>query len=153
MLERFLTFLDGLGGGAKTAPANSEQLAATALMFAVMDADGVRKDAEFAKLRDLVSEKYGLAGPALSALVGQAQDAEAESVDLYQFTSTIVKLEEADRLQLITLLWEVVYADGELHEMEETVVWRIAELIGVSPRDRVEARQRVAARAKGPQNV
>ena len=42
-------------------------------------------------------------------------------------------------------MWEIVYADGELHELEDNVVWRVAELIGVDRRDRVEARRASAA--------
>ncbi|MGL4489604.1 MAG: TerB family tellurite resistance protein [Rhizobiaceae bacterium] len=41
-------------------------------------------------------------------------------------------------------MWEVVFADGELHEMEDHVLWHIADLIGVSQRDRVELRRKAA---------
>ncbi len=35
------------------------------------------------------------------------------------------------------MLWEVVMADGVIHEFESNLVWRTAELLGVSTRDRV----------------
>jgi uncharacterized tellurite resistance protein B-like protein len=73
-------------------------------------------------------------------------------VDFYRFTSVLVRLSETERLHLLELIWEVVYADGELHELEDNLVWRIAELIGVSSRDRVELRQKVA-RAAGISKV
>ena len=41
----------------------------------------------------------------------------------------------------------MVYADGQLHELEDNIVWRVAELIGVSGRARVETRQRAKSRA------
>ena len=44
------------------------------------------------------------------------------------------------------MLWEVVMADGVIHEFEFESVWRTAELLGVSTRDRVTLRQAVAAR-------
>jgi uncharacterized tellurite resistance protein B-like protein len=37
-------------------------------------------------------------------------------------------------------------ADGVIHEFESNLVWRTAELLGVSTRDRVELRREVAAR-------
>ena len=147
MFERFMAFLEGLGGESEAAGANPEQLAAAALMFAVMDADGIRHEAERETLRDLLAETYHLEESALDKLVAEAETAEAQSVDLYQFTSSIVKLEEQDRVHFIELLWEVVFADGELHEMEDNVVWRVADLIGISQRERIEARRRVAAEA------
>ena len=60
---------------------------------------------------------------------------------------------------IIEMMWDVVFADGEVTEFEENVVWRIAELLGVSTRDRVMLRQqgrrgtsmrpRVRERARG----
>ena len=43
----------------------------------------------------------------------------------------------------------MVYADGELHELEDNVVWRIAELIHVERNDRIALRQRVETRRGG----
>ena len=45
------------------------------------------------------------------------------------------------------MLWDIVYADGERSEMEDHVIWRIADLLGVSGRDRVLQRQVAAARS------
>ena len=46
-------------------------------------------------------------------------------------------------------MWEIVFADGELHELEDHTLWRIAELIGVDRRDRILARQKAQAQAPG----
>ncbi len=35
------------------------------------------------------------------------------------------------------MLWEIVLADGVLHEFESNLVWRASELLGVSTQDRV----------------
>ena len=131
MFERFVAFLDSIGGGSSGSRDESTplQLASAAILFAVMDADGVRHEQE------------------LHALLVKAEAAEAEAVDFYRFTSVLVKLTEKERLHLLELIWEVVYADGELHELEDNLVWRIAELIGVDGRDRVELRRKVARAA------
>ena len=42
------------------------------------------------------------------------------------------------------MMWEVIYADGRLNEFEDNLVWRAADLLNVSSRDRVEIRRRVA---------
>ncbi len=44
-------------------------------------------------------------------------------------------------------MWDVVYADGELHELEDNTLWRVSELLGVDGRERVLARQQAARRA------
>jgi uncharacterized tellurite resistance protein B-like protein len=55
-------------------------------------------------------------------------------------------LSEEQRIALIGLLWEVVYADGERSEMEDHAIWRIADLLGVSGRERIMKRQEVAVK-------
>jgi uncharacterized tellurite resistance protein B-like protein len=44
------------------------------------------------------------------------------------------------------MMWELVYADGQVSEFEDNVVWRAADLLGISSRDRIELKHRVAAR-------
>ena len=44
------------------------------------------------------------------------------------------------------MLWEVVYADGELHDYEASLLRRIAGLLYVPDRESGEARKRVLAR-------
>ena len=42
------------------------------------------------------------------------------------------------------MLWEVVYADGEVHHYESNLIRRVAGLLHVSDRDSGSARKRVA---------
>ena len=39
----------------------------------------------------------------------------------------------------------MVYVDGDVSEFEANVMWRVADLLAVSPRDRITLRERVAA--------
>jgi uncharacterized tellurite resistance protein B-like protein len=39
----------------------------------------------------------------------------------------------------------MVYADGGVSEFEANVMWRVADLLAVSSRDRIALRERVAA--------
>jgi uncharacterized tellurite resistance protein B-like protein len=72
---------------------------------------------------------------------------EGEAVDLYHFTSVIMRsVNEAGRLRIIEMMWELVYADGQVSEFEDNVVWRAADLLGVSSRDRIDLKHSVAAK-------
>jgi uncharacterized tellurite resistance protein B-like protein len=53
---------------------------------------------------------------------------------------------EEGRLRIIEMMWELVYADGQVSEFEDNVVWRAADLLGVSSRDRIDLKHRVAER-------
>jgi uncharacterized tellurite resistance protein B-like protein len=65
-------------------------------------------------------------------------------VDFYRFTSAIASLEQPERLEIVRMMWQVVFADGKNHELEDNMVWRIAELIGVSARDRTTLRKQMS---------
>jgi uncharacterized tellurite resistance protein B-like protein len=47
-------------------------------------------------------------------------------------------------------MWELVYADGQVSEFEDNVVWRAADLLGVSSRDRIDLKHQVAAKQPVP---
>jgi uncharacterized tellurite resistance protein B-like protein len=150
MFERFVAFLEGLGGEKETVrglDASDPRVAAAALLYAVMDADGNRLESERAALSRELADYFGENEDALREVIEAAEDAEGSSVDLYQFTSTLMREIDADRrLAFIEAVWEVVYADGELHELEDNVVWRMCELLGVSARDRVLLKRKVSGR-------
>lgn len=123
------------------------KLAAAVLMVQVIVADGEIRPEEEAKLRHVLEKNYDLSEPEARALAEEAQTAQGEAVDLYGFTSLLKRdMEESQRLGLVEDLWEMVFADGELHEFEDNVVWRVAELLGIPSRSRMELKRRVLAR-------
>jgi uncharacterized tellurite resistance protein B-like protein len=154
MFDRIITFLKELPAGEadrrKSLGADDPRVAAAALMYHVMDADGVRQDTEWERMKEILAEAYGLSGEALDRLVAAGGKADEEAVDLYAFTSVLKRhLDEQARIDFIGLMWEIVFADGELHELEDNMLWRIAELIGVDRRDRILQRQKAQAQAPG----
>ena len=148
MFEQFQIFLKTIRGTAQDQAfgPGDPRLAVAALCIQVMEADGVVCDSEQAQLKTLLGEHYGLDGADLEALIDAGREAGSEAVDYYRFTSELKRhLDEDQRRALIGLLWTMVYADGERSEMEDHAIWRIADLMGVSARDRVEERQKAAA--------
>lgn len=120
------------------------QLAEAALMYHVIAVDGVIRDEEKTKMAELLSEQFDLSEEETKSLTIEAKTAEQEAIDLYKFTSILKRaLKEEDRIKIIEHLWEMVFADGVLHELEDNVVWRIAELLAVDSRNRVLLKQRV----------
>jgi len=56
------------------------------------------------------------------------------------------QLDQDGRNQIIEMLWEIAMADCMVHEFESNLVWRVAELLGVSARDCDLSRKAVASR-------
>ena len=124
------------------------RIAVAALCLQVMEADGVVRDSERAKLREILKQQYDLDGTELDDLIAAGQSAESEAVDYYRFTTELKRqLNEDQRQQLVGLLWDIVYADGTRSEMEDHAIGRVPDLLGVSGRERIVQRQEAAERA------
>jgi uncharacterized tellurite resistance protein B-like protein len=145
MLDALRNFLDEISGApARPRPfeAADYRLAAAALLVHLASIDGAFDAGEKALLQTLVETRFGLSSADARLLIASAAEREREAVDLYRFTSVLKRtLDEEGRHAVIGMLWEMAYADGEIHEFEENVIWRVAELLGVSTRDRVALRQ------------
>jgi uncharacterized tellurite resistance protein B-like protein len=127
------------------------RLAATALLIHVISLDGEPTDLERRKLHSLIESRFGLDRGTADQLIASATLIEGEAVDLYHFTSVIMRsVDEAGRLRIVEMMWELAYADGAVTEFEDNVVWRAADLLGVSSRDRVELKHQVAGREREP---
>jgi uncharacterized tellurite resistance protein B-like protein len=145
-IRRF--FADITRGDERPALGEDElRLAVAALLFHVIAIDGVVSDSERATLADVLKRHFNLDPSQTTALVAAAEGADAEAVDLYGFTSVLkARLDAADRERIVELMWKLVFADGQVHEFEDNVVWRVAELLGVSTQTRVRLKQTVRDR-------
>jgi len=124
------------------------RLAATALLVHVVSLDGQPTATEQRKLHSLIESHFGLDRGTADRLIADATEVEGEAVDLYHFTSVIMRsLEEEGRRRIVQMMWELVYADGQVTEFEDNVVWRASDLLGISQRDRIELKHAVADRA------
>src|SRR6202162_1718954 len=127
------------------------RLAATALLIHVVSIDGEPSETEKRKLHSLIESRFGLDPGTADRLIASATLVEGEAVDLYHFTSVIMRsVNEEGRLRIVEMMWELVYADGQVSEFEDNVVWRAADLLGVASRDRIDLKHRVAARQSRP---
>jgi len=124
--------------------ADAKQLAEAALMFHVIAADGVVSSSERKRLSQVLSAEFGLSERDARELIEEARRADGEAIDLFAFTQTLKReLDRDARLALIRRLWEMVYADGEVHEFEDNIVWRVAELLDIDSRARMELKREV----------
>lgn len=145
-LKQFLTDLTGTEDQPPEITEDRCRLAAAALLFHVVAIDGDVAPEEKNALRRVLQERFSLSDSDTAELVEEAEAADREAVDLYSFTSVLKReLGEADRERVIEMMWQVVFADGKVHEFEDNLVWRAAELLGVSSQARIRLKQTVRA--------
>ncbi|HMJ41070.1 MAG TPA: TerB family tellurite resistance protein, partial [Pseudolabrys sp.] len=109
------------------------RLAATALLVHAAGIDGDISEAERAKLHAVIQQHFELDDAATDELLTEATKAEQQSVDIYRFTSGLNRsLDEAGRARIVEMMWQIVFADGRMTEFEDNLLWRAADLLGVS---------------------
>ena len=147
MFESFKSFITEFVDGGKQPSQFAEddyRLAAAALLVHAAAIDGEMSQSERDKLHAVIKQRFNLDDAATDELITKATAAEHEAVDLYHFTHLLNRtLDEPARAKIIEMMGEIVYADGQRDELEDNLIWRAADLLGVSTRERVELRRRV----------
>jgi len=147
MLERFKNLISDLMGEKSDTnmfDENDHRLAAAALLIHAIAVDGFIDDEEREKVSEILQRHFELNENETAELIVEATEKDNEAVDLYSFTSIIKRaFDQEGRLNMVEMLWEIVYVDGIVHEFEDNLVWRVSELLGVSTRDRMHLKSKV----------
>jgi uncharacterized tellurite resistance protein B-like protein len=123
------------------------QIAVAVLLVEAARMDAHFEDAERTVIERLLAHKFQLSSEQTSELMRKAVEVGERSNQLYPFTRIAVeRMDLAQRIGLIEMLWEVAYADGVLDPDEDALLRRVAGLIYVSDVDRAAARIRVLER-------
>jgi uncharacterized tellurite resistance protein B-like protein len=151
MFDSLRDFFAELAGGEKHPSRfadNDYRLAAAALLIHAAAIDGDTSPTERDKLHAVIKRRFALDDAATDELVEKATAAEHEAVDLYHFTRLINRsLDDDGRARIVEMMWQIIFADGNVSEFEDNLVWRAADLLGVPARQRIALRRRVAGDA------
>ena len=145
MLDRIVKFLERRAdAGASKDPFEVKQVAAAALM-----AEGARLDRDFDSAeRDtmvrLVKERFGLAPEEAEELVEIATERAKANYSNWQFANAVkTNFSKEEQADILSMMWEVAYADGSLHRFEVHQILEVAKQLGLSDAD-VEAARKTA---------
>lgn len=117
------------------------RLAAAALLIETARADFSEDEQEQAALESLLCSSLGLDASAVHALVESASGQLDKSTSLYDFTRVINDYYSAgQKFELISAMWRVAYADGNLDKYEEHLIRQVAELTYVPHQDYIRAK-------------
>ncbi len=120
-------------------------LAATALLLELSKSDNNVDDVELNKILDIAKMKFKLSEQDASKLLEEAEQKNAESTSLYEFTEIINQsFDPAAKFELIKNMWTVAYADQTIDRYEDHLIRKVADLIYVSHSDFIRAKHIVA---------
>ena len=130
-------------GPAELQPEDGRLPIASVLVMAAR-ADGKYEASEEATIDRVLMTRFKLTTDQARSLREEGEVAEAEAVDIYQFTKAIKEaIPYDDRLAVVEELWGVILSDGERDPFEDTLLRQIVDRLGLSPMDSALARQKV----------
>lgn len=157
MLEEIKRLFAELHIGGKRAghfDADDCRVASAALMVHVATLEHDLTGPARQTLATLLKARFSLTDELTEELIQTAAAADREAVDLYHFTHLLMGcLDEAGRRRVVEMLWQMAISDGSISEFEDNMMWRVADLLAVPPRDRIALRQQVVGRQETGQEV
>lgn len=106
------------------------------LLYLVMPADGQQHPKEIERLRLILSDDFDLDEFELAQLMDIARQAEPREHALQKMASILQEeVSREETLEMLSHMWEMVFADGRVHELEVVFVERVARLLKLSQTD------------------
>ncbi len=150
MLTRLIALLRGelAAEAAETGPFERRHIAVAALLLEAMYVDHQATPEEHAAVTRRLREHFRLQEETARQLVQVADERYAEVLDDWEFAEAVrVGFNPAERQEILTLLWEVAYADGALARLERRLLKRLARQLDLDVVAVEQACATAAARA------
>ncbi len=149
MINRIKTLFAPAAAAGKLSRADELHLATAAMLVEAASMDGAFDDAERANIARLLRQRFGLDDEEVATLIEEAELAVEHTGQLYGFTRVLKdRYDAGERIQMIEMLWEVAFADGDVDHFESNLIRRVGGLLFVPDRERGLAKQRVMARRR-----
>ncbi len=89
----------------------------------------------------ILKEKYGLSVEHAEALLAEADKNLKESIDYWHFTNLINEnYSTAEKLEIIEMLWCIVFVDGRMDKYENYLMHKLADLLRLSHNQLIDAK-------------
>jgi len=123
---------------------NQTQLAAACILLSVADADEILEDQELKTIGEILQEFFSLDESAVESLIKHAQEEWKDSIGIFQFGNQLNQyFSHEDKLDFISCVFEVAFADGEFHYLEHHVVKKIANILHLEKHELISAKAEI----------
>ena len=119
-------------------------VATAGLFLEMVYADFEMHPDEEKQLTDALSNLFDLTQEEINQLLNKAKQNRDQRQDIWQFASLLKDhLERDQRLQILTNLWRIVFADGRVDKYEDALMRKITNLLGLDHSEMIETKLRV----------
>lgn len=128
-------------------PEDANRNAATAvcaLLLEMAGIDGEFSEAEKGRVISILKNQFHLNDAEAEQIAELAHRELDGSLDLWTFTNRINQnYSTEEKLKLVELLWQVIYADKKLDRHEDYLIHKLARLLNLTHRQLIEAKLKV----------
>lgn len=118
-------------------------LALAVLLMEAAWADGKCSREERDHLADTLVDSFGVKKQDIEALLQRSDKAHKDYVDLFRYTRFINDtFSRARKIKILESVWRIILLDGHLEAHEDHFVHKLANLLGFSHSDLIEAKLR-----------
>jgi len=122
---------------------NQLQLVTATLLIEVSKADFSQDETELEHIKKLLREHFKLISIEVDDLIAHAQTHSDKVTSIQHMTRELNEtLSQQDKIRIIELMWQVVYADGEKDRYEEHLMRQVSDLLYVSHEHFIKARHK-----------
>jgi len=120
------------------------RVATCVLLLEMAQTDGEFEDVEREQIFSILGNEYGLTDEEAAEFAATAEDELKQSLDLWKFTNLINEnYSREEKLRVVELVWQVIYADGKLDQYEDYLVHKLATLLDIQHEELIAAKLRV----------
>lgn len=135
------------GSAAETGASPDRKTALAAVLIEMAAADNEFDPAEEELILGILQQKFSLTAEQARLLTEHAAAAREKSIDLYTFTREInTACSREEKLEMMEMLWEIVYSDGRLDGHEDSLIHRLTRMLNLDHKDMIDAKLRAAAK-------
>ena len=120
------------------------QLAAACILLSIADADEILEDQELITIGEILQEFFSIDESSVKSLMQHAQEEWKNSSSLFQFGTQLNQyFSHDDKLDFISCVFEVAYADGKLYYLEHHAVKKIANILHLEKNELISAKAEI----------
>ena len=135
------------GGSGRQAAETTEhdvRVAACALFLEMARIDNSFTEDETQAILSILKARYGLPQDDAGALIAAADKELKNSVDLWQFARLINEnYSNEEKLEIIEMLWRIVYVDGKLDKHENYLMHKLEQLLRLTHKQLIDMKLKV----------
>jgi uncharacterized tellurite resistance protein B-like protein len=131
-------------GAEKETTSHDVRIATCALLLEMAHIDGEFSESERDSIMTIIKKDYDLSDEHAVALIEAAGEELKRSIDLWKFARLINQNYSTDeKIEIIEMVWKVIYTDGKLDKHEDYLVHKLANLLRLTHKELIDAKAKV----------